>query len=52
MNVKEIMEEIAPDVIHDVAIDYVDDMLAQLSDEEQYNEKGDVLRYILSRLQG
>lgn len=51
MNIKEIMEEIAPDVMLDVAIDYVDDQLAQLSEEERYSETGDVLRYILSQLQ-
>ncbi len=50
MNVKEIMEDMAPEeVIHSIAVDYVDDMLAQLSDEERYSEKGDILRYILQR---
>ena len=39
------------DVIPTIAIDYIDDMLAQLSEEERYSEKGDIFRYILQRLQ-
>ena len=34
------------------AIDMVDDMLAGLHKEAQYGEQGDILRYILTRLQG
>ena len=52
MKVADILEEMADEeVMHNVAIDYVDDMLAQLNDEEQYGPKGDVLRYIISKLQ-
>ena len=38
-------------VIGSVAIDYIDDQLAQLSEEERYSEKGDIFRYILQKLQ-
>lgn len=47
--VEEIVENI--DDIPTMAIDYVDDMLAQLSEEEQYGIKGDIFRYILQQLQ-
>lgn len=40
------------DDIHTRAIDLVDDMLFELPQDEQYGEKGDILRYILQRLQG
>ena len=44
-------EEQAP-ILHDKAIDLLDDMLENLTDEEdRYGEKGDVLRYALKRLQ-
>jgi len=33
------------------AIDLIDDMLAQLPEQERYGMRGDVLRYILSVLQ-
>lgn len=49
MKLDEVMSE--EDVMSSVAIDYVDDLLAQLDDEAQYGEQGDVLRYILSKLQ-
>jgi len=39
------------DVIDSIAIDYIDDQLSQLSNDEQYGEQGDVLRYILSKPQ-
>lgn len=52
MKVVDILEGMPnEEVMHSVAIDYVDDMLAQLNDEEQYGEKGDVLRYIIAKLQ-
>lgn len=40
------------DDIHTRAIDLVDDLLFELPEAEQYGEKGDILRYILQRLQG
>jgi hypothetical protein len=42
-----------PDVddIPTKAIELIDDALAGLSEEEQYGERGDILRYILQRLQ-
>jgi len=39
------------DDIPTMAIDYVDDMLDSLGEEEQYGVRGEILRYILSRLQ-
>lgn len=47
------VEDIAENIddIPTMAIDYVDDMLAQLSEEEQYGIKGDIFRYILQQLQ-
>lgn len=39
------------DDIPTMAIDIVDDMLAGLNEEEQYGVKGDIFRYILTRLQ-
>jgi len=49
MKLDEVMNE--EDVMSSVAIDWVDDKLAQLSEEEQYSEMGDMLRYILKKLQ-
>ena len=40
------------DDIHTRAIDLIDDMLFELPQDEQYGEKGDILRYIMQRLQG
>lgn len=34
------------------AIDFIDDMLARLPEQEQYGTQGDILRYILQQLQG
>jgi hypothetical protein len=34
------------------AIDLIDDMLFALPENEQYGEKGEILRYILQCLQG
>jgi len=49
VKIDEVMKE--EDVMSAVAIDYVDDLLAQLDEEAQYGEQGDVLRYILNKLQ-
>lgn len=43
-------EEQAP-VLHEKAIDLLDDMLDALGEEDRYGERGDVLRYALKRLQ-
>jgi hypothetical protein len=56
MNIKEILEDFERqfnqhDDIPTKAIDWVDDVLDSLSEEDQYGEKGDILRYILQRLQ-
>jgi len=37
--------------LHDAAIDLLDDILASLDKDNQYGEKGDVLRYAIKRLQ-
>ena len=37
--------------IHDRAIDYLDDLLNALSEEDQYGPRGDMLRYAIKRLQ-
>ena len=39
------------DDVHTKAIELVDDMLFNLPEDEQYGERGDILRYILQRLQ-
>ena len=43
--------EVPLDDLHDKAIDLLDDMLYALPEEEQYGEKGDILRYAIGRLQ-
>lgn len=43
----DIEESADPGVLHDAAIDLLDDMLAA----EQYSEKADILRYAIKRLQ-
>ncbi len=40
-----------PEVLHDAAIDMLDDMLDALPEEDRYGPKGDVIRYALKRLQ-
>lgn len=40
-----------PSTLHNATIDFLDDMLASLGEEEQYSEKGDILRYAIKRLQ-
>lgn len=50
MKVNEVIEN-REDVIASLAIGYIDDKLAQLSNEERYNEMGDMFRYILKILQ-
>lgn len=44
-------DEAMDDSIHDKTIDFLDDMLAGLDRNDQYGEKGDMLRYALTRLQ-
>ena len=45
------IEEAMDDSIHDKTIDFLDDMLAGLDKNEQYGERGDMLRYALTTLQ-
>lgn len=47
----QILNEVAGDTIQDKAIDWIDDLLAALPEKEQYGEKGDILRFILKRIQ-
>lgn len=56
MNIKDILEDFEQqfnqsDDIPTKAIELIDDTLAGLGEEEQYGERGDILRYILTRLQ-
>ena len=56
MNIKQIFEDFETQFNqHDdtatKAIELIDDTLAGLSEEEQYGERGDILRYILTKLQ-
>ena len=46
-----IMEEMSVDDIPTKAIDMIDDMLSGLASDAQYSEQGDILRYILKKLQ-
>lgn len=50
---KELAGMISEDVddIPTKAIELIDGMLYNLDKEEQYGERGDILRYILTRLQ-
>jgi len=47
-----IMEMASFDDIPTKAIDMIDNMLAGLNEEQQYGEQGEILRHILTKLQG
>ena len=46
------LNEAADDDIHTKAVDLMDDMLSNLNQQAQYGEQGDIIRYIVSKLQG
>jgi len=40
------------DSMDDIAIEYIDTIFDKIDEEAQYGQEGDILRYIVKRLQG